>query len=353
MRLQLVLCLCLWIPVAQSFGVHAPEDQDGSGDDEFSGSGSGSGDFEIWFSEPEVTYQANPNTTKTPWITDAPVNLPEHSVTPFVNPDTETETSDHVSEALLPHTTQIMETQPSLFISKSFGSVEDQKGETTAISTVAPQPETTVPPAVKVPVVPTQEDEYTTAAKEEEDTTESSVTEQEIEETTVVESVSVTTAPPDMETTPLLLSTASPSDLADTEASGDSVEVTTVQGIGEDFSETNIIPEDREHVGKPRLNDHDFEFENEIQTVLNSDVSGSGSDFARGSASDNDSLLERKEVLAGVIAGGVVGLAFAIMLVALMVYRMKKKDEGSYSLDEHKHPNGGYQKPQKQEEFLA
>lgn len=199
-----------------------------------------------------MTSQANPNTTKTPWTTDAPVNLTEHSVTPFVNPDPETETSDHVSEALLPYTTQTMETQPSLFINKSFGSVEDQKGKTTTISTVA-QPETTVPPAVKVPVVPTQEDKYTTAAKEEEDTTESAVTEQEVEETTVVESVSVTTEPPDMETTPLLLSTASPSDLADTEASGDSVEVTTVQGIGEDFIETNIIPEDREHVGKPRL----------------------------------------------------------------------------------------------------
>uniref|UniRef100_A0AAY4AJD2 Syndecan n=1 Tax=Denticeps clupeoides TaxID=299321 RepID=A0AAY4AJD2_9TELE len=54
-----------------------------------------------------------------------------------------------------------------------------------------------------------------------------------------------------------------------------------------------------------------------------------------------------------VIAGGVVGLAFAVMLVALMVYRMKKKDEGSYALDEQKQPNGGYQKPHRQEEFLA
>uniref|UniRef100_A0A8C9WAX2 Syndecan n=1 Tax=Scleropages formosus TaxID=113540 RepID=A0A8C9WAX2_SCLFO len=54
-----------------------------------------------------------------------------------------------------------------------------------------------------------------------------------------------------------------------------------------------------------------------------------------------------------VIAGGIVGLAFAVMLVSLMVYRMKKKDEGSYSLDEQKHPNSGYQKPHKQEEFLA
>ena len=56
---------------------------------------------------------------------------------------------------------------------------------------------------------------------------------------------------------------------------------------------------------------------------------------------------------AGVIAGGIVGLAFAVMLVALMVYRMKKKDEGSYALDEHKPSNGGYQKAKRQEEFLA
>ncbi|XP_048830202.1 syndecan-1-like isoform X2 [Brienomyrus brachyistius] len=67
----------------------------------------------------------------------------------------------------------------------------------------------------------------------------------------------------------------------------------------------------------------------------------------------SQSLLDRKEVLAGVISGGVVGLAFAVLLVSLMVYRMKKKDEGSYSLDEHSHPNVGYQRPQGQEEFLA
>ncbi|RXM27948.1 Syndecan-1 [Acipenser ruthenus] len=64
-------------------------------------------------------------------------------------------------------------------------------------------------------------------------------------------------------------------------------------------------------------------------------------------------FLERKEVLGGVIAGGIIGLAFAVLLVVLMVYRMKKKDEGSYALDDQKHSNGGYQKPQKQEEFLA
>ncbi|NWS29105.1 SDC1 protein, partial [Polioptila caerulea] len=64
-------------------------------------------------------------------------------------------------------------------------------------------------------------------------------------------------------------------------------------------------------------------------------------------------IMDRKEVLGGVIAGGLVGLVFAVFLVAFMLYRMKKKDEGSYSLDEPKQSNGGYQKPHKQEEFYA
>ncbi|NWR47841.1 SDC1 protein, partial [Regulus satrapa] len=64
-------------------------------------------------------------------------------------------------------------------------------------------------------------------------------------------------------------------------------------------------------------------------------------------------IMDRKEVLGGVIAGGLVGLMFAVFLVAFMLYRMKKKDEGSYSLDEPKQSNGGYQKPHKQEEFYA
>ncbi|XP_053523075.1 syndecan-1 [Artibeus jamaicensis] len=65
-------------------------------------------------------------------------------------------------------------------------------------------------------------------------------------------------------------------------------------------------------------------------------------------------LLDRKEVLGGVIAGGLVGLIVAVCLVGFMLYRMKKKDEGSYSLEEPKQANGGaYQKPSKQEEFYA
>ncbi|XP_054447974.1 syndecan-2-like [Pteronotus mesoamericanus] len=57
-----------------------------------------------------------------------------------------------------------------------------------------------------------------------------------------------------------------------------------------------------------------------------------------------DSLFKRTEVLAAVIAGGVIGFLFAIFLILLLVYRMRKKDEGSYDLGEHKPPSVAYQK---------
>ncbi|KAF7704635.1 syndecan-1-like [Silurus meridionalis] len=347
----LVLFLCLWIPVEYSYGALAPEDQDGSGDDyEFSASGSGSGDDDFLIM-PVVTTQASPNTTKTAWFTNAPVHLPEHPVTQFVSPHTEPKTSGHDTEAPPSSTTQITETQTSPIIIKSLGSEEDQKSETTTVSAVT-QPKTTLPPAEKLPVVPTHKEQYTTTAHDEEDTKESFVIE---EATSIVEAVSVTTKAPKMETTPALRSTSTASNSADIDASGDSVESTTMQAIEDNLIE--IIPKEHIPINRnpnPTMGNGDFGFDNEIQKPgTRSGQPGSESDFALGSASDNDSLLERKEVLAGVIAGGVVGLAFAIMLVTLMVYRMKKKDEGSYSLDEHKHPNGGYQKPQKQEEFLA
>lgn len=58
-------------------------------------------------------------------------------------------------------------------------------------------------------------------------------------------------------------------------------------------------------------------------------------------------------VSSAVIVGGVVGALFAAFLVMLLVYRMKKKDEGSYTLEEPKQATVTYQKPDKQEEFYA
>lgn len=39
-------------------------------------------------------------------------------------------------------------------------------------------------------------------------------------------------------------------------------------------------------------------------------------------------------MLPAVIGGAVVGLLCAILVVMFIVYRMRKKDEGSYALDE-------------------
>ncbi|CAH6776824.1 syndecan-4 [Phodopus roborovskii] len=50
------------------------------------------------------------------------------------------------------------------------------------------------------------------------------------------------------------------------------------------------------------------------------------------STAQDGNMFERTEVLAALIVGGVVGILFAVFLILLLVYRMKKKDEGSYDL---------------------
>ncbi|VDI02241.1 uncharacterized protein LOC143055345 [Mytilus galloprovincialis] len=57
-------------------------------------------------------------------------------------------------------------------------------------------------------------------------------------------------------------------------------------------------------------------------------------------------------ILAAVIGGSVVGLLCAILLVMFIIYRMRKKDEGSYPLEEQRYTNYSYMKaPEK--EFYA
>ncbi|KAJ3602498.1 hypothetical protein NHX12_030252 [Muraenolepis orangiensis] len=50
------------------------------------------------------------------------------------------------------------------------------------------------------------------------------------------------------------------------------------------------------------------------------------------SHANQESIFNKTEVLAALIAGSAVGLMFAVLLVLLLIYRMKKKDEGSYDL---------------------
>lgn len=57
-----------------------------------------------------------------------------------------------------------------------------------------------------------------------------------------------------------------------------------------------------------------------------------------------------------VIGGAVVGLLCAILVVMFIVYRMRKKDEGSYALDEPKRSPANvnsYAKNSNNREFYA
>ncbi|KAK2166227.1 hypothetical protein LSH36_40g01000 [Paralvinella palmiformis] len=56
------------------------------------------------------------------------------------------------------------------------------------------------------------------------------------------------------------------------------------------------------------------------------------------------SIIQTPGLLPGIIGGAVVGLLCAVLLVMFIVYRMRKKDEGSYALEEPKmtSPSRGY-----------
>ncbi|XP_073424386.1 syndecan-1 [Dendrobates tinctorius] len=120
------------------------------------------------------------------------------------------------------------------------------------------------------------------------------------------------------------------------------------------FDENDEVSDSKEE-GPSGVADEDIFFES-TNSVLNEgrmNPSSEEGNSDEGSSDASHGIMERKELLAGIIAGGVAGLVFAAALVVFVLYRMKKKDEGSYSLEEPKQSNGGYQKPREQREFYA
>ncbi|XP_052010108.1 syndecan-1-like [Xyrauchen texanus] len=297
----LILGLFVWIPVTYSLSTDAPEDQDTSGDDE-EFSGSGLAEYDIKATEPA-------------WITDAPVTLSE-------------QTTKIQIITIAPHAPSTV-SQPMLTTTQQVIPEDDAWQEkTTTVSLMAAE-ETTSETTVSI----VKEDNRPTVS---------------------IKVSDKTTSVPHMETTLVQKTIVADVVNPEREVSGDGAMSTTVLTTTEGRElippsfEDNYITEVMTKDDHSEL-DSDFHFDNEIIPRRIDPVNDDG--IAQG-ATQNESLLERKEVLAGIIAGGVVGLIFAIMLVALMIYRMKKKDEGSYELEEHKHPKG-YQKPHKQVEFFA
>lgn len=66
------------------------------------------------------------------------------------------------------------------------------------------------------------------------------------------------------------------------------------------------------------------------------------------------SYFENSEFLAGVIAGGVTGLALAATVAAILIYKwQKKEEEDRYSLGPEKALDHYYQKPNREKVFLV
>ncbi|XP_042263650.1 syndecan-4 isoform X1 [Thunnus maccoyii] len=95
----------------------------------------------------------------------------------------------------------------------------------------------------------------------------------------------------------------------------------------------NKIPE-AERPTRPTVNEVDIvKNSNEIPPLRNEPKASE--DYPSNvlmSLAGEDSIFNKTEVLAALIAGGAVGLMFAVLLILLLIYRMKKKDEGSYDL---------------------
>ena len=53
-------------------------------------------------------------------------------------------------------------------------------------------------------------------------------------------------------------------------------------------------------------------------------------------------MITKPGIMAGIIGGAIIGVLTAILLIMFIVYRMRKKDEGSYALEETKKPLNSY-----------
>ncbi|XP_077008279.1 syndecan-1 isoform X2 [Tamandua tetradactyla] len=274
-----------------------PEDQDGSGDDSDNFSGSGAGALQ------DITLSHQPSSTwKEAWLPTSMPAAPEPTgsdPSPFL-----TAVEGPVEE----HTAVPAEAKPDL-TTQGKGTTHPPRGATQQPTThwaSTPRATTALAPTTSRPHRDTQPDHPETSAP---------------------------AAPEQLQPHALDMEDEGPAATERAAVDGDPSQFPAGEGSGEQ--------------------DFVFEAPGESTAAVETDLRNQPPADPR-SAGTSQGLLDRKEVLGGVIAGGLVGLVFAVCLVGFMLYRMKKKDEGSYSLEEPKHANGGaYQKPSRQEEFYA
>ncbi|KAM4681358.1 syndecan-1 [Amazona ochrocephala] len=300
-----LVALCFQAAVPQTTNLNLPpEDLDSSGDDDDAFSGSGAGPV----TEQSHTWRIPGEPTNSSLLA-TPTDFHEQPL-----PGTESQAE---KEVMSPSATSTVMTEESVVVVKDtvpILSSPDEKPTNDAVTTVR-SPTTHFPSVVHV--TPSEASGTVHGLKPK-------IPSSDVPDTKdVPEPLSTIHHEGDIAATPTI---ASPKDV-----------VPTLEEVSEDGS------------GDP--GDFILTKDEDLVPTQNSEVLADSGRNAK--AAGASGIMDRKEVLGGVIAGGLVGLVFAVFLVAFMLYRMKKKDEGSYSLDEPKQSNGGYQKPHKQEEFYA
>ncbi|XP_045079909.1 syndecan-4-like isoform X2 [Coregonus clupeaformis] len=125
-------------------------------------------------------------------------------------------------------------------------------------------------------------------------------------------------------------------DYDDFSGSGDGVTTITIKNDNTmtkpDMNDNNIPDLDRSLRPKPTPNDIELVQKNNEVSVRGVPNPEEHLPNVLMAHAGEESIFRKTEVLAALIAGGAVGLLFAVFLILLLVYRMKKKDEGSYDL---------------------
>ncbi|KAM4797398.1 syndecan-3 [Rhinophrynus dorsalis] len=172
-----------------------------------------------------------------------------------------------------------------------------------------------------------------------------------VEENTLEDTEGVEpTKQPQTESWEVTMVTAQDSDFEIPVSGGPSGDFEIQEEDGGSRTETPTVPDLGNEVLPPGTPPSDLGKGRKADTGLLDNTIDSGNTLAQ---MPQKNILERREVLIAVIVGGVVGALFAAFLVMLLIYRMKKKDEGSYALEEPKPASVSYQKPDNHEEFYA
>ncbi|KAK5873167.1 hypothetical protein PBY51_013804 [Eleginops maclovinus] len=118
--------------------------------------------------------------------------------------------------------------------------------------------------------------------------------------------------------------------------SGDGATTATPAGDSKPSEKPDVNDNKIPEVVRPTVNEVDIvRNSNEIPRPGNELKSEPAVDFPSNvlmAHASDDSIFNKTEVLAALIAGGAVGLMLAVLFILLLIYRMKKKDEGSYEL---------------------